>query len=194
MKIAAAIGTVVLLIITAASPMIGMLSSPWAPWRFSAVGGTGGTLAQNDGDIAAVIANVDPGQIGTTVVSDVGRFQLALGASFSHDEAITATAISITENGSGDPRALSGVNFNGTRDLGLWQINSAWWALFGGPTNLIVPSVNAQAAHYIYGKQGWCAWSTYGPCPTHPCGPPCFRDFLSRAKLASNTPPPPNQG
>jgi hypothetical protein len=184
----------VLFLLGALAPMIGMLSSPWAPWWFSSAAKSGGTLTQTDGSIAVI--TLPPGglDLGHNIVSDVDRYQLALYASFSPAEAITATAISIAENGHGDPAALSPVNKNGTRDLGLWQINSQWWALFGGPEKLIDPIVNAQAAHYIYGRQGWCAWSTYGPCSTHPCGPPCYRDFLQRATLASNTPPPPLQG
>jgi len=48
------------------------------------------------------------------------------------------------------------------------------------------PWRNAQAAYYIKGRQGWCAWSTYGPgCQYHACGPPCYLSFLDRARAAS---------
>lgn len=95
-------------------------------------------------------------------VSVAERYQLALAAGWSPAEAIIATAIAMAENGAGDPRALSPKNWDGSRDLGLWQINSGWWSQFGGQEALSVPLTNALAAHAIFLRQGWCAWSTYG--------------------------------
>jgi hypothetical protein len=69
-------------------------------------------------------------------LSDRQRFDLARIAGWTVADAIIATAISIAENGSGDPAALSGQNRNGTRDLGMWQINTLWWAQFGGQAAL----------------------------------------------------------
>ena len=118
------------------------------------------------------------------LVSDRERYQLALAAGFSEDEAITATAISIAENGGGNPAAMSGRNSNGTYDLGLWQINSAWWPQFGGQQALTDPLTNARAAHYIYGRQGWCAWSVYDAR----CGPGhngSYANNIGRARAAA---------
>ena len=171
------------------APILGILVSPWAPfWLSGQTGDIAGTPSE-----PLPVAAVDPGVLTPAhgFVSDAQRYILARAAGFS--DPITATAISIAENGSGDPAALSGVNFNGTRDLGLWQINSGWWSQFGGPTALVDPFTNARAAVVIYGRQGWCAWSTYGPCPTHGCGPPCFSSFLARATNASHVQPRSNE-
>jgi hypothetical protein len=95
------------------------------------------------------------------VVSDVQRFVLAINAGWSPADAITATALSIAEDGSGNPAAMSPRNSNGTYDFCLWQVNSAWWPQFGGEQALSDPQTCANAAHVIYLRQGWCAWSTY---------------------------------
>jgi Lysozyme like domain len=172
--------------------ILGILVQPWAPFWLS---GQTGPIAGTPPPVNLPVPAPDPGNLNPYhgFVSDSQRYILARAAGFSAPDAITATAISIAENGSGDPAALSGVNFNGTRDLGLWQINSQWWTQFGGPTALVDPFTNARAAVYIYGRQQWCAWSTYGPCPTHACGPPCYSSFLGRATTAAQTQPSPNQ-
>lgn len=119
------------------------------------------------------------------IVSDAERYQLALAAGFSPDEAITATAISIAENGGGDPTALSGANRDGSRDFGLLQINSGWWPRFGGQQALADPLANFKAGHWIYANTtGWCAWSTYDAR----CGPGhngAYSSFLPRARAAA---------
>jgi Lysozyme like domain len=117
-------------------------------------------------------------------VTDAERFALALAAGWSTVDAITATALSIAEDSSGDPAALSTPNKDGSRDLGLWQINSGWWPSLGGQAALIIPINNARAAYAIYHRQGWCAWSTYAT----QCGPGhtgSYLSFLCRAQLAS---------
>jgi hypothetical protein len=181
--------------------MIGFLVQPWAPWWFSGKPGAV-TLANGETTIAEgplptdVVFPVDPSSLarGHGYVSDVQRYLLAVAAGWSREDAITATAISIAEDGSGDPAALSGLNWNKTRDLGLWQINSIHWDGCGGPTALTDPLTNARCAHGIFGaSRNWCAWSTYTPCSTHPCGPPCYRDFLARARVAAVTPLPAGQ-
>lgn len=96
-------------------------------------------------------------------VTDKERYQLALKAGFTGSDAVTATALSIAENGSGDPTLASGVNRNGTIDLGLWQINSAWWPQFGGRDALTDPLVNAKAAFQVFVQQGFNAWCTFWP-------------------------------
>jgi hypothetical protein len=156
----------------------------WAPFWFgqqqtlpiTLIGGTGG----NDvGDIPlAPILGPQP------IVSDHQRYLLALGAGWSLDEALTATAISIAEDGGGDPAALSPKNKNGTFDFCLWQVNSSWWPRFGGQAALADPQTCANAAHVIYTIQGWCAWSTYDAR----CGPGHggqYAAYLSRARAAA---------
>lgn len=150
----------------------------WSPIWFGQQGGPIKALPIGD------LPLLPPPNGPAPVITDAYRYQLALAAGFSQAEAETATAISIAENGGGDPAALSGVNFDGSRDLGLWQINSGWWPRFGGQTALSDPQANAHAAHTIYGLQGWCAWSTYDTA----CGRghnSAYRNYLARARAAA---------
>jgi len=118
-------------------------------------------------------------------VTDLQRFQLARAAGFSPTDAIVATAISIAEDGSGDPAAMSPPNRNKTFDLGLWQINSSHWAEFGGPNALAEPAANARAAYAIYARAGWCSWSTYlTSCGVGYTG--AFAAFMGRARTAAS--------
>jgi|SRR5437870_7983451 len=163
-----------------AAPLIGMMASPWSAFWFGKRAATTIDLGRE----AAVVA-VDVPQIAHGFVNDRQRYLLARAAGWTFQEAITAVAISIAEDGSGDPAALSGVNFNGTRDLGLWQINSGWWPSFGGPQALIEPFANARAAFTIWGPlHNWCAWSTF----ERGCGPGhtgAYVAFLGRARTAA---------
>ncbi len=156
------------------APLLGLFLQPFSPWWL----GQRATVAPVPGGVVPI------GPL--PQITDEQRYAFATAAGWSDVQAITATAISIAENGSGDPAALSGVNHDGSRDLGLWQINSGWWSRFGGMAALIDPATNARAGYAIYLMQHWCAWSTYGPCPTHPCGPPCFQSFMDRAERAAN--------
>lgn len=135
----------------------------------------------------------DPGTVGDIGVApvvapgnvaDTTRYALARAAGFTPQESIIATAISIAEDGTGSPSAISGANFDGSRDLGLWQINSGWWPRFGGHDALIVPANNAAAAFTIYHLQGWCAWSTF----ERSCGSghnSAYASDLGRARAAA---------
>lgn len=162
------------------APILGIHEQAWAPFWF----GQQGLRLPSGGGISVPIGPL-PAPVGPLpLVSDAERFALAIAAGFSHDEAITATAISIAENGGGDPAALSAPNRDGSRDLGLWQINSGWWPQFGGQQALIDPLNNARAAHVIYTRQGWCAWSTYDAR----CGPGhtgSYANYLPRAIQAA---------
>jgi hypothetical protein len=158
--------------------MVGQFVQPFAQWRYGQRSGTSGAMPIGDLPLGLPIGP-------QPLVSDFQRYRLAVDAGFSPAEAIVATAISIAENGGGDPAALSGRNSNNTYDLGLWQINSAHWPEMGGHDALTDPVRNAMAARAIFLRQAWCAWSTYGPCPTHPCGPPCYRNYLARAQAAT---------
>lgn len=74
----------------------------------------------------------------------------------------TLVAISLAENSSSDPNAVST-----TGDYGLFQINWGTWgnALksigVGSPGDLKDPVLNAKAAAYVLEHQGLQAWSTY---------------------------------
>lgn len=169
-------------------PTLGMFLQPWGPWWFTSPGASGIT-AGAEGEIPFA-----PPPPVAGFLSDADRYHFSRAVGWGAEDAIVATAISIAENGSGNPSAQSGVNHNGSIDFGLWQINSVWWAQFGGREALANPLRNAQAAYYIKSRQGWCAWSTYGPgCQYHGCGPPCYLSFLDRARAASLVQPLPGQ-
>jgi hypothetical protein len=170
------------------APIIGILIDPWTPWRLS------GQVGQVTAAPPEEAAPFDPGVMPVIHggVTDAFRYQLARAAGFTPAEAIIATAISIAEDGSGDPAALSGLNTNLTRDLGLWQINSAHWPEFGGQQALIDPATNAHAAYVLYHRQTWCAWSTYESS----CGPGhtgSYHAYLSRAQAAAQVQPLPGE-
>lgn len=168
-------GTFIALLFLA--PLIGMLSQSLAPWWF-------GQQARATGTGAFTIGDIPIGPL--PQINDEQRYAFAVTAGWSTAQAITATAISIAENGSGNPAALSSANFNGSRDLGMMQINSAWWPRFGGQAVLIDPATNFRAGYAIYLIQGWCAWSTY----LASCGPGhtgSFAAFMNRAERAANT-------
>ncbi len=169
------------------APMLGMLSSPWAPYWFSheAISGGGTIAAGGEQPAVTEIGDLPLGPVlgPHPLVSDRDRYQLALAAGFSAEEAITATAISIAEDGGGDP-AAEHVNKDGSIDKGLWQVNSRWFSQFGGREALADPLNNARAAHAIYGIQGWCAWSTYDArCGLGHGGQ--YGSYLSRARAAA---------
>lgn len=129
------------------------------------------------------------------VVTDYERYQYAQQAGFSGDNAVIATALSIAENAGGDPRAKSGVNDNKTFDWGLWQINSNWFAKFGGQEALADPLTNARAAFEIFKIQGFNAWCTYWPtgCGSANANKPAIQQnwlrALDRAQKAANSGP-----
>lgn len=165
---------------------VALFVQPWAPWWFQkeGVSVSAPVLLDIPGEGAITVA--DTGNLKPIIgaVTDAQRYQLARAAGFNAADAITATALSIAENGSGNPAALSGENWNKTRDLGLWQVNSIWWAQFGGQAALTDPLTNARAAAYIYSRQSWCAWSTYEAS----CGPGhtgSYRAFITRAQAAA---------
>ncbi len=161
------------------APFVGLMSQPWAPWWFGQH-----TETLNGLPTQRIPDNVTIPVTAHGFVDDRQRYILARAAGWTPDEAVTATAISIAEDGSGDPAALSGANWDGSRDLGLWQINSGWWPQFGGSDALVDPLTNARAGHVIYQRQGWCAWSVYEAR----CGPGhtgAYSAFLARARNAA---------
>jgi Lysozyme like domain len=179
-KFLAMLGAALVIVILMGTPMLGLLEQPLAPWWFSGKS-TIAVDAQPGTDVTTLPLGNPPASSGG--VTDLQRYLLAIGAGFSPSEAITATAISIAEDGSGDPAILSGRNQNGTFDLGLWQINSSHWGDYGGQAALTNPVTNAIAAHTIYSRAGWCSWSTY----ERSCGigyTGAYAAFLGRARAA----------
>lgn len=170
------------------APIIGMLVDPFAPWQFS------GHLGQVADGQPVVAVPFDPSVIPVTNggVTDAFRYQLARAAGWSHDDAITAVAVSIAEVGSGNPTALSPVNKDGSRDFCLLQINSGWWPRFGGQMALADPQTCFNAGHVVYELQGWCAWSTYeSSCGRGHTG--SYQAYLPRARAAALIQPLPGQ-
>lgn len=93
-------------------------------------------------------------------------YSLATQAGFSADAAKTMVAIAWDESGF-KTSAINTHNTNGSKDYGLFQINSVhlkeaafvkngWTA-----TALMEGHVNARAAKTIYDSQGFRAWATY---------------------------------
>jgi len=171
------------------SPVMGYLAQPWAPFWLKGANAVPPPVVVSSNEQTVDLDNLAP-IVG--MVSDSQRYRLARAAGWGTEDAIIATAISIAENGSGNPSALSGENFDKSRDLGLWQINSGWWPQFGGHAALIDPWRNVQAAYYIKGRQGWCAWSTYlASCGAGHTG--SYAAFLGRARAASQVQPSPGE-
>lgn len=174
------------------APILGYLSSPWAAFWVSGKNAIPPPIVFEVG--GSVVTGDIP--VGAGPVSDAVRYQLARQAGFTHEDAVLAVAISIAENGTGNPAAQSQQNQDGTYDLGLWQINTRWWAQFGGRDALVDPWRNAQAAYSIKGRQGFCAWFTYD----RNCGPnhtSSYRQYLPRAEAAAlvqNVQRPPDEG
>ncbi len=100
-------------------------------------------------------------------VSDEFRFcklnpltvvKVAEMAGFTRDEAITATAIAISESHL-NPKAIH-INGNGSVDRGLWQINNRAWSDFPAWRAYDVEK-SAKMALHIYREQGWSGWATW---------------------------------
>lgn len=170
------------------APILGILVQPLAPFWLS--GKTSIPVAGGPADVIPVdlfpvtVPITGPITVPAGGVSDVQRYLLAIGAGFSAAEAVIATAISIAEDGSGNPAALSGANFDNSRDLGLLQINSSHWVACGGQLALTNPVTNFICGHMIYGSQGWCAWSTFETS----CGRghnSAYRAYMDRAQIAA---------
>lgn len=86
----------------------------------------------------------------------------AKAAGIPDDKLGIAVAIALAENGSADISRVSAVNFDGSRDYGIWQINDhahpekferwpQWWS-----------QTNAQMMAAVSGNgQNWSPWTTY---------------------------------
>lgn len=186
-------------------PLIALFAQPWAPFWFGQQGnkiavtvpvdsnpvgggstiGNGGLIVPTNPGISLEPPASPPAQH-TGAVSDAERYQLISAAGASPQVAIIMTALSIAEDGSGNPSIVSAPNVGlaaGTVDIGLWQVNSAHVGQCGitSQTWLYDPMNNARAAMCILGpKLNYCAWSTYEAS----CGPghnSAYRAFIGCA-------------
>lgn len=98
-------------------------------------------------------------------LTTVARYlaQLLANAGVDPSQIPTLVAISLAENRSSNPTAISS-----THDYGLWQINWPTWGdalckdlSICSTTQLVDPAKNAQAAAYVLQHQGFTAWSTF---------------------------------
>lgn len=178
---------------------IGYTVQPWAPWWIS--GGKESTTPTGEITIPVNLPpiadgvggdiSLDPPVLGGGRVSDVERYQLITAAGAPRDVAIVMTALSIAEDGSGNPAAVSAPNVGlaaGTRDIGLWQVNSAHIGQCGIQSMewLFVPINNARAAMCILGPGlNYCAWSTFEErCGVGHIG--TYRPYLAGATRIAN--------
>ena len=73
---------------------------------------------------------------------------------------IQSTMVCIAKHESKFDSSAVGVNSNGTKDIGLFQINQQFWgqACAGDLTD---PEYNTRCAAYVYQVQGVTAWVAY---------------------------------
>lgn len=181
--------------------LLGYLENPWTPWQLA--GRNSLTISLNiappdagvPGDGSVDIPGLPAGSvpIGAPSVpvapgnlTDHARYLLALAAGWSSPDALTMTAISIAENGPGNPTLRSPINPDGrTFDFGILQINSAHFAECGGIAALADPLTNFRCGYRIWLRQGFFGWCTYpGGCGGGP-GSPSWPQALVRARAAA---------
>lgn len=95
-------------------------------------------------------------------IDEIAR--IAYDAGWRGIDLVRAVAVSWAENGKGDPGAVSPVNRDGSRDYGLWQINSGKFAGLGLTEATAKDArANAAAAYRLQttSKSGWGNWTTY---------------------------------
>ena len=119
---------------------------------------------------------------------------IAHNAGFRGEDEITATAIALAESG-GDDQVVSKPNTNGTKDYGLFQINSSHFgklkldngvfgvgASYTNAGNMLIPELNAQAAYILYKGRG----GTFGDWTTYNNG--TYKTFLPQVTGETITP------
>ena len=164
-------------------------SQPWSRWWMSSTGSTQSVTVSGDFSDAVPPIALEPDAPAAPVtgnrVSDVERFQLIRAAGAPPDVAIVMTALSIAEDGAGDPAIISPPNWNKTVDVGILQVNSAHIGQCGitGIAWLQNAMNNVRAAMCILGPSlNYCAWSTFEErCGTGHTG--AYRAFLAGATL-----------
>jgi hypothetical protein len=172
---------------------VGFTTQPWSPWWIS--GGSQDQTVAGGGDISLPSFSVPSGgalppisdapapPVTAGHVSDVQRFQLIEAAGASPQVAIVMTALSIAEDGSGDPSIVGPPNRDHSVDNGLWQVNSGHIGQCGITSQqwLFDPMNNARAAMCILGPGlNYCAWSTFeASCGAGHTG--AYRAFIAGA-------------
>jgi hypothetical protein len=130
----------------------------------------------------APVPTVD-GRVASGNLSAVQRYQLALSVGFSPAEAVMALAVTLAENGPGNPNAVNQNTPPALPDYGLWQINGTHAAMAGGVQNLFDPVTNARVSLALSRSgSGWLQWCTV----PHGCGGlpgvPNFASLLAQAQ------------
>jgi len=100
---------------------------------------------------------------------------LAHSGGFPRSELHTAVAVAYAES-LGDPSAINR-NRNGSKDSGLWQINSVH-----GFSDLLDPLENARAAYEVWLVQGWTAWYAHTPRGGEYGSGERFQEWLKESK------------
>jgi hypothetical protein len=103
--------------------------------------------------------------------------QAAYDAGFRGEVLVTMIAIGMTEDTDLDPNAVSPPNHDGTRDRGIWQINSVNADILATGNWRNVKD-NARMAYAIWKRQGLKAWSTYSSGK--------YRAHLSKARILAS--------
>lgn len=107
-----------------------------------------------------------------SVVAPTGRLsarqiaQYAAAAGFSGEALVMAVAVALAESG-GRPGVINTANRDGSRDRGVWQINTVHG---GSDAELLNPATNASYAYRISsGGSDWSPWVVYktGAYRTH---------------------------
>lgn len=133
----------------------------------TAPGGTTGGIAAAPADAAG------------KTLTDAQIATWAKSSGFTGDDVAIAVAVALAESG-GRYAAVSPPNFNGTRDYGLWQINSVHAQLFAQYPTWWDAS-NGKMAKDVHARQGWRAWTTYNTG--------AYLLFLPRGKAAAGAAP-----
>lgn len=95
------------------------------------------------------------------VTDGVWEWRDLVGQYFPQDQLVNALRIMSAENGAGTPERVSKANRNGTRDYGLFQINTCHIKRVDGDlSRLQNAETNVKIASDIYQEQGWRPWST----------------------------------
>lgn len=89
--------------------------------------------------------------------------QAASNAGFTGNALVIAVAISLAENGSRNPAAVSPTNSDGSRDHGAWQINDKAHAALIRSGNVNDLNDNARMAYKVYTDAGksFRPWTTF---------------------------------
>jgi Transglycosylase SLT domain. len=92
----------------------------------------------------------------TNQLTDQQIANVAVASGWTGQDVVIATAVALAESG-GDSLQQHH-NLDGSTDYGLWQVNSVHGF---DPKDLLEVIDNGKAAHEVWSKQGWEAWTTF---------------------------------